>query len=68
MATDTRYFPTEDPDWFMACDYDPRENEYNLNCRRIPASALPQSVGSAKEPAVPGSHVAHTSSGGPSNT
>jgi hypothetical protein len=68
MATDTRYFPTEDPDWFTACDYNPGEGIYNLNCRRVPASAVPRNVSSANEPSVPGPHASHTPPGGRSDT
>jgi hypothetical protein len=42
MPSDTRYFPTEDPNWYIACDFNPQDGQYNLNRRRIPASALPQ--------------------------
>jgi hypothetical protein len=49
MEPNTCYFPTESPDWFMACDYNPGEDAYKLNCRRIPASALPRNKSVAKE-------------------
>ena len=31
----TWLFPTEDPEWVEACDYNPQEQQYNLNCRRV---------------------------------
>src|SRR5258708_32084782 len=35
------YFPTDDPDWVVACDYNAREQQYNLNCRRMRLADIP---------------------------
>jgi hypothetical protein len=38
----TDYFPTEDPDVFIACDYNPNTGAYDLNCRMISREQVPK--------------------------
>jgi len=66
MIPPVRYFPTEDPEWVMVCDYNPSEGQYNSNCRRIPSSAVPRSVSIAAA-SVSGEHSAGSATGPRSN-
>ena len=40
----TWYFPTPDPDVVMACDYNPADRQYNLNCRPMRIRDVPRHV------------------------
>ncbi len=49
MASDTHYFPTEDPNWYIACDFNPQDGQYNLNRRR---DSLPMPVAPRRHASV----------------
>lgn len=38
------YFPTEDPEWVIACDLNPATSNYDLNCRRENIGAVHYSI------------------------
>jgi hypothetical protein len=38
----TWYFPTSSPGVVIACDYNPADDRYNLNCRQMPIGQIPQ--------------------------
>ena len=33
---DQWYFPSPDPRYWIVCDWNPDQQEYNRNCRRVP--------------------------------
>lgn len=39
------FFPTEDPDIFLLCDWNAREKAYNSNCREIRREQLSNYIG-----------------------
>lgn len=43
----TWYFPTEDPNWVLAYDYNPVTRRYDLNERRMPRADVPDHVTTA---------------------
>ncbi len=40
----TWYFPTQDPEVVIACDYNPAAQRYDLNTRRIRIADLPEQI------------------------
>jgi hypothetical protein len=40
----TWYFPTEDDNYVVACDYNAAEGRYNLNCRTMHVNDIPKRV------------------------
>ena len=41
------YFPTEDPNYVIACEWNPVDKAYNRNCRTIPRPRAPAHIQTA---------------------
>jgi hypothetical protein len=41
------YFPTEDPNYVIACEWNPVDRAYNRNCRTIPRPQAPAHIQTA---------------------
>lgn len=42
----TWFFPTPDPNIFIACDYNELEERYNRNCRKVTRAHMPKGLAS----------------------
>lgn len=38
------YFPTPEPEWVIACEYNASDDRYNKNCKKIKVANIPDRV------------------------